>query len=43
MGMHQGVNPLHAPIVDRYLNDLSAAVSKVRESGSKIKFDEHSY
>ncbi len=43
LGIHQGVNPLHAPIVERYLDDLADSVRKVRGSGEKLEFDKGSY
>lgn len=43
MGMHQGVNPLHAPIVERYLEELAASVRKVRDGGLRVEFDDQSY
>ena len=43
LGMHQAVNPLHAPVVDRFLADLAACVESARQSGARTEFNEHSY
>ncbi|GAB5467407.1 MAG: aspartate aminotransferase family protein [Rhodospirillales bacterium] len=43
LSIQQGVNPVHLPIVDEYVADVSEAVAKVREAGAKSRFKEGSY
>ncbi len=43
LSIQQGVNPVHLPIVDEYVADVSAAVEEVREAGAKSRFKDGSY
>ncbi|MBT1158621.1 aspartate aminotransferase family protein [Aminobacter anthyllidis] len=43
LGIHQGVNPAHLPVVDDYLSEVSAAVNFVTSRRLSAKYDEHSY
>jgi glutamate/tyrosine decarboxylase-like PLP-dependent enzyme len=42
-GIHFTVNPVHAPVADDYLADLSAVVRDVRATGRKGVFEESTY
>ena len=41
--LHFAVNPVHLPIVTRYLGDLSEAVASVRSSGKRGARDDRTY
>jgi glutamate/tyrosine decarboxylase-like PLP-dependent enzyme len=43
LGIQQGVNPVHLPVVDEYVRDVAAAVSRVRERRGKGVYDERTY
>lgn len=43
LGIQQGVNPVHRPIVDEYVRDVAAAVAAVRERRRKGVYDERTY
>jgi len=43
LGIQQGVNPVHLPIVDEYVTEVADAVRTVREAGSQGAYDEKSY
>jgi sphinganine-1-phosphate aldolase len=41
--IHFAINPVHAPVIDRYLADLGAVSLEVRESGRVGALDESTY
>lgn len=43
LGIHQGVNPVHAKIADKYIEELRDAVAEVRLSSARAIFDDRSY
>lgn len=43
LGIQQGVNPAHLPVVDEYLREVAAAATFVRENSLKGQFDERTY
>ncbi|XWN30501.1 MAG: aminotransferase class V-fold PLP-dependent enzyme [Devosia sp.] len=43
VGIQQGVNPVHLPIVDDYVEEVAAAVRAVRDAGTKGAYRDGSY
>jgi hypothetical protein len=43
LGIQQGVNPVHLPIVGEYLDDVREAVEQVRASGQTGAFKDGTY
>jgi len=43
LGIHQGVNPAHLPVVDDYLREVRDATEFVRTNRVRGEFDEHTY
>jgi len=43
LGIQQGVNPVHLPIVDEYVAEVGKAVQRVREVKSKAAYKDGSY
>ena len=41
--VHMMLNPVHAPVVDRYLGDLEEVVAEVREKRATGSLDAHTY
>lgn len=41
--IHFAINPVHHPIVERYLQDLEAVARDVRQSGRVGRLDQHTY
>ena len=43
LGIHQGVNPAHLPVVDDYIEAIKASILDVKSQGKRSSYDEHSY